>query len=96
MSYRYQFGGTNPSCNTRSEGLYTFSQGQIKTIDELNTDENIGICDNNALDISVPPDGQITVGVINSDTSRGSWGTADDTHRDSNQWGNIVIDFRNR
>ena len=96
MSYRYQFGGTNPSCNTRPEGLYTFSQGQMKTINELNTDENIGICDNNALDISVPPDGQITIGVINSDTSRGAYRTADDTHRDSNQWGNIVLDFRNR
>jgi hypothetical protein len=96
MSYRYQFGGTNQSCNTNSEGLYTFSQGQIKTIDELDTNENVGICDNNALDISVPSDGQIAVGVINSDTSSGRWGTADDTHRDSNQWGNIVIDFRNR
>ena len=68
----------------------------MKTINELNTDEYIGICDNNALDISVPPDGQITIGVINSDTSRGAYRTADDTHRDSNQWGNIVLDFSNR
>lgn len=96
MSYRYQMPGTNASCSKNGEGLYTYSQGQMRTINELNTDESIGICDNQALDLSEPLDGQITRGVINSDTSswRNPWRSADDTHRDFDQWGNIVLDFR--
>jgi len=98
MSYRYQIPGTNASCTLTPEGLYTYSQGQMRTIDETGTDENIGVCDNRAIDLTLPnPDGRITVGVINSDSPRpGPWSSADDIHMDADQWGNIVLDFRIR
>jgi len=100
MSYRYQTsGGTNTSCTKSKDGLYTYSQGQMRTINELNTDERIGICDNIALDLSEPfPDGIIATGRINSDDPQNrnsNFRTADDTHVDQDQWGQITLDFRN-
>jgi hypothetical protein len=99
MSYRYQIFGTNTSCTKSNDGLYTYSQGQMRTINELNTDERIGICDNIALDLSEPfPDGIISTGRINSDdphNRNSNFRTADDTHVDQDQWGQIILDFQN-
>ena len=99
MSYRYQIFGTNTSCTKSNDGLYTYSQGQMRTINELNTDERIGICDNIALDLSEPfPDGIISTGRINSDDPQNrnsNFRTADDTHVDQDQWGQIILDFQN-
>jgi len=71
----------------------------MRTINELNTDERIGICDNIALDLSEPfPDGIIATGRINSDDPQNrnsNFRTADDTHVDQDQWGQITLDFRN-
>ena len=67
MNYRYTADGIPTGCNTTPDGLLTFSQGQMKEIDETATDENIGICDNKSLDMN--GDDAITSGEIDSDNT---------------------------
>ena len=90
MSYRYAADGISTDCNNTPDGLLTYTQGQLKDIVETATDESIGICDSKPMDMN--NDGQITSGRIDSDGRSGVRGT----HRDYDQWGNMVIDFMNR
>lgn len=87
MSYRYQFPGVSVDCDFASEGGHTYSQGMFARIVETNVNENVGICDNAALDMN--GNGAITIGQM--DTSQDGDNT--DTHDDFNQWGTLLLDF---
>jgi hypothetical protein len=88
MSYRWQFPGVSLDCDWVSEGIHTYSQGIFARISEAAVDENVGICDNTALDMN--GNGSLTSGAL--DTS--SDGDSTDTHDDFDQWYNLLLNFR--
>lgn len=88
MNYRWQFPGISVDCDWTSEGIHTYSQGMFAQINEVNVNENIGICDNQPLDMN--GDGLITVGQMDV----GLDGDNTDTHDDFDQWYNLLLDFR--
>lgn len=87
MSYRYQFPGVSVDCDFASEGGHTYTQGMLARIVETNVSENVGICDNTALDMN--GDGTITVGQMDVSND----GDNTDTHDDFNQWNTLLLDF---
>jgi hypothetical protein len=44
MNYRYQFPGVDNNCTPPGDGVLDFSHGQRIDLDELDLDENVGIC----------------------------------------------------
>ena len=45
MNYRYQFPGVSTDCDLTADGVFTYSQGMLATLDESNLNEPVGICD---------------------------------------------------
>jgi hypothetical protein len=50
MSYRYQFPGVSTDCNLTADGVLTYSQSVLATLNENSLNEPAGICGNQALD----------------------------------------------
>jgi hypothetical protein len=88
MSYRWQFPGVSVDCNWGSEGIHTYSPGQYARIVENTVNENVGICDNAALDMN----GDGAFGVVAIDFTAN--GNTTGVHDDFDQWGNLLLNFR--
>jgi len=85
-----QFGGIDVDCNMLDvDGVYTYSQGQRRDLNESNLDENVGVCDNIARDWNgngINTEASVSV---NLDTN-----TALTTIKDNADWANIELNFR--
>ena len=86
MTYWYAFRGVDADCDMKPDGLFTYSQGTLRSIVESTVDENKGICDGKPLDMN--PISGLSIGVdINQD------GDLQDQWDDFDQWGNLLLDF---
>ena len=84
-----QFGGIDTDCNLLNvDGVYTYSQGQRRDLNENSLDENAGVCDNVARDWNGSGAMQANVSA-NIDAS-----AALTVIRDNADWANIELDFR--
>jgi hypothetical protein len=84
MNYRFT-GGVDMDCDLIPDGLFTYSQGTLKPIDEATVDEKDGICDGKPVDMD-PPTG-LSVGVdFDQDGVVDQW-------LDMDQWGHLQFDF---
>lgn len=90
--------GADVDCNMTPDGVYTYSQGTLKPINEAHVDETIGICDGIPADmnyISVgglsfgPGDGTISTAALDVNGD----GDTLDTSDDFDQWGNMLLPF---
>jgi hypothetical protein len=95
MNYNYTDFGVDVDCDMVPDGLYTYSQGTLDSLNEPFVDEMIGICEQVPLDINfangVRGDGQYTAGALDLT------GNADTLERldDFDQWGHMLLDFVN-
>lgn len=97
MNYTYVDGGVDVDCDMIPDGVYTYSQGTLASLDEASLDETVGICDAISVDMNfvnlggnlVRGDGLFTAGALdivgNGDTS--------DKSDDFDQWGNLLFKF---
>lgn len=90
MNYRYQFSGVSIDCDLASENIHTYSQGMYATIREATANENIGICDNNAIDFNA--NGMLTNGIpVNTNPLNDV--DATDVHINYDEWGALKLQF---
>ena len=94
MNYKYQLKGVDYlNCDLIGDGLYTYSQGTLRILSEPFVDENLGVCDNKAINldmdtaISAGPANLNWIGRVGTDADM-----VDDWH-DYDQWGNLRLNF---
>jgi hypothetical protein len=93
MNYRYQPSGVDLNCDLTGDGVYTYSQGTLKTLSEPAVDENIGVCDNKAANLDM--NSAITAGPANLNwipTTGSDMDMVDEWH-DFDQWGHVLLNF---
>ena len=84
-----QMGGIDVDCDLLNvDGVYTYSQGQRRNLDENNLNENEGVCDNVALDWNGNGIFEANVAVNLDDDA------ALTIIQDYTDWGNIELNFR--
>ncbi|MBK8492247.1 MAG: hypothetical protein IPL49_15530 [Saprospirales bacterium] len=82
-----QFNGIDTDCDNRGNTVYTYSQGMRADLNENSLNENLGVCDNNAIDWNGNGAIQNPVSVsINSDATLA-------TLRDFADWANLQLGF---
>jgi len=94
MNYAYTDDGVDIGCDLVPDGVYTYSQGTLATLDESFVDETIGICDHVPVDMNLPPglgrgDGQYTAGPIELVGNN----TPNEKSDDFDQWGHLLLNF---
>jgi hypothetical protein len=98
MSYRYQGAGVDVTCDLQTDFVFTFSQGTLKPLDEMNVDEMVGVCDNKAVNMD-SLSGTSTMGRANLNWMQSEEGAdmdTDDVWHDFDQWGNLHLNFTHR
>ena len=95
MNYTYVDFGVDLDCDMVSDGLYTYSQGMLASLNEPFVDEMVGICDQVPLDMNfangVRGDGQYSAGALDLTGN----GDALERSDDFDQWGHMLLDFVN-
>jgi hypothetical protein len=86
MNYRYTFTGVDTDCDLIQNGLYSYSQGTLKSLVEAAVDENLGICDKKPLDLGAPSGISVGADIDGANGTRDVWD-------DFDQWGQLLLDF---
>lgn len=92
MNYKYQFPGVDTNCTPPGNGVLDYSYGDRASLNELNLNENVGICSNVAWDWN--GSGTITTAVeadINVDGDSAGDGLFT-TLTDYDDWANVNLD----